>query len=345
MTRLIGVALLAGALALAACGEKEEPAGEPGGRAQPLRLMLDYYPNADHAGLYAAEETGAFARAGLDLTIQRPPDPAGVLRLLQAGKVDLAISYEPDLLLARDKGADLVAVGALVQEPLTSLMWLGKSRLRSVRDLAGKTVGTAGIPYQAAYLTTILRKAGVDPSSVRQPNVGFALDKAMISGKVDATLGAFWNVEGVDLERAGRDPRILRMEQLGVPDYQELIFVARRRDLQGEKANRIRRFMGAVARGHRVLREDPEVGLRGLMAAERGLDAREQRAKIRATLPVFFPADRSKPFGWQDPAAWQRYSEWMAENDLLRRRPEGARALTNEFLPGEGLDPGRISQD
>jgi putative hydroxymethylpyrimidine transport system substrate-binding protein len=303
--------------------------------------MLDYFPNADHAGIYAAEASGEYDAVGLDVTIQPPPDPSAPLKLLQAGRADVAISYEPELLLARDQGADLVSVGALVQTPLTSIISLaGEDAIRRAQDLQGTRVGTAGIPYQSAYLETILREAGVDPGSVKETNVGFNLTPAMISGRVDATLGSFWNYEGVDLERRGRNPVILRMEDVGVPTYNELIFVARRRDLDEEGASRLRRFLAATARGHATLREDPALGVDALLEADDGLDPGLQAAAVRATLPVFFPEDEDLPFGWQDPRDWRDYELWMRDNDLLTR-PEGERApLTNEFLPGEGLDPG-----
>ncbi|MEZ0294596.1 MAG: ABC transporter substrate-binding protein, partial [Solirubrobacteraceae bacterium] len=125
MTRRLTILVLALlACALTACGEKEEPGpgAVTGGAAQQLRLVLDYFPNADHAGIYAAQASGAYAKAGLDVKITPPPDPSAPLKLLLAGKADIAISYEPELLLARDQGAQLVSVGALVQKPLTSLM-------------------------------------------------------------------------------------------------------------------------------------------------------------------------------------------------------------------------------
>ncbi len=343
LTRPLTVlATLAATLLLSGCGEKEEPAATGG--AQPreleqLTLVLDYFPNADHAGIYAAEATGEYEKAGLDVEIKPPPDPSAPLKLVQAGRADVVISYEPDLLLARDKGTQLVSVGALVQKPLTSLMALPEGGVRRASDLEGKRIGTSGVPYHSAYLKTILADAGVDAGSVKEVNVGFNLTPAMISGKVDATLGAFWNYEGTDLKLRGRKPVILRMEDLGVPNYNELIFVTRRDFLDQVGAAKVRRFMQATARGHEVLRQDPETAVDALLAADRGLERRLQTAAVRTTTPLFFP-EGDRPFGWQEPAEWDAYGRWMFENKLLTRPPDASAALTNEFLPGEGLDEG-----
>jgi putative hydroxymethylpyrimidine transport system substrate-binding protein len=340
MRRLPVRAALLGLLALLAvgCGEKvESGAGGVSHKTQKFNIVLDYFPNADHAGFYAAQAAGDYKRAGLDVEIKPPPDPSSPLKLLQSGQADLAISYEPELLLARDKGADLVSVGAVVQKPLTTVMSLRD--IERPQDLAGKRVGTAGVPYQSAYLKTILRNAGVDPASVKETNVGFNLVPAMLSDKVDATLGAFWNYEGEDLQRRGRHPRILRMERFGVPTYNELVLVARRKDLDENGASKLRRFLRATARGHERLRANPEVGVDALLKVDPGLERGLQTAVVSATLPVFFPADHDKPFGWQDASDWDAYGRWMYENKLLKRQPDAASAMTNEFLPGEGLDP------
>jgi putative hydroxymethylpyrimidine transport system substrate-binding protein len=337
MTRrlLCAVLALAATLALAACGEKTESTG-PAQRAS-VRLMLDYFPNADHAGLYAAQGSGAFDRAGLDVTLQPPPDPASPLKLLAAGRVDLAISYEPELLLARDQGQKLVAVGALVQKPLTSVVSIGRRAIGDPRQLAGKTVGTSGVPYQSAYLRAILSRAGVDPSRVKEVNVGFNLVPAMLSGKVDATLGAYWNYEAIQLAQKRKRPKVIRMETAGVPTYNELVIVAREADLRENGGAKVRRFMRALGEGVKALRKNPAVGIDPLMRANKALDRRLQVASVRATMPVFFPADAKKPVGYMQPAEWAAYGDWMARNRLVRNPPDAARALTNEFLPGEGV--------
>ena len=359
MKRMLLLAALAALVA--GCGEKSEPTGTESTRLEPYTVMLDYVPNADHAGLYAALDAGLYKKAGLDVKLQPPPDPAAPLRLLVAGRADLAISYQPELLLARDAGEEgIVSVGALVQKPLTSLIALPSGGVKTPKDLAGKRVATSGIPYQSAYLKTILEQARVDASSVQEINVGFNLTQAMISKRADASLGSFWNYEGVDLQRRDLDPVILRMEQIGVPTYNELIFVARRQDLDAAGASRLRRFLSATAAGHRLLRENPQAGVDALLKADKGLDAELQAAAIKATLPVFFPEpktgqDRAAPsttappsnadlpWGWQEPIVWATYERWMRAESLLTRPPSEASPLTNEFLPGEGL--GSSSRD
>lgn len=329
------------ALTATACGERDQPAADgsaTAGATDKLDLVLDYVPNADHAGIYAAIGSGAFRDVKLDVTPRVPSDPAAPLRLLEAGRADLAVTYEPELLLARDKGADLVAIAAIAQTPLTSVMSLGKDAIKSARELKGKRVGTAGIPYQDAYLKAILAKAGVAEDDVKTVDVGFNLVPAMESGKVDATLGAFWNVEGVELQRRDRKPTILKVDELGVPTYQELVVVARADDAR-DKGDVLRRFVQALGRGHAAVRDNPEQAIEPLLDASKDLDRDLTLAQVKATLPVFFPADEDQPFGWMEEREWIAYAQWMFKNGLITQRADPKNALTTEFLPGEGPQP------
>jgi putative hydroxymethylpyrimidine transport system substrate-binding protein len=320
--------------ALAGCGEKKDPVAAVG-NTQRLTLMLDYLPNADHVGIYESLAAGDFRQAGIDISVQTPSDPSAPLKLLEAGKVDLAISYEPELLLARDRGARLVSVAALVQKPLTSIISLSSKKIASVANLRGKRIGTAGIPYQHAYLQTILDRAGVPRSSVHETNVGFNLVPAMLSGKVDATLGGYWNVEAVQLALAHKRPRVIRMDAVGVPTYDELVIVARQQTLS-DRGDAIRAFVQALGRGTAQARQNPQGAVDALVRQNPDLDRKLQLASVRATLPVLFPTDATKPFGWQDPAAWNAYGQWMLDQRLLSSPPNAANALTDEFLAGQG---------
>jgi putative hydroxymethylpyrimidine transport system substrate-binding protein len=329
---VLGIALLA--LLAAGCGQKKEVNRAPGTHS--LNLVLDFFPNADHVGIYAGIADGSFQRVGLTVRPRTPSDPAAPLKLLAAGQADLAISYEPEVLLARDRGLNLVSVGAIVQRPLTSIVALPAAHVRRPADLRGRTVGTAGIPYQDAYLKTILKGARVNPDSVREVNVGFNLVPALLAKRVDATLGAFWNYEGVQLALQRRHPVVIPVDRAGVPTYDELVVVARKDELRNH-GELIRRFMRGLSAGYELARRDPARAVNALVRANPSLDRRLQLASVRATLPAFFPADRRKPFGWQDPAQWTRYGAWMLDNQLVQRPPDAGRALTNEFLPGEGI--------
>jgi len=332
MTR-IALVLIACALSLAACGEKEEKLGAKG--ATELSLMLDFFPNADHAGIYAAQAGGHFEDAGLKVKIRQPPDPAAPVKQVAAGRVDLAVSYEPEVLRARDQGLKVISVGALVRKPLTSIISLPAAKIRTPKDLEGKRVGFAGIDYQEAYLRTILLNAGVDPKTVKVRNVGFSLSPALLTKKVDAVIGAFWNYEGTDLRLKKRRPRIIKVDDAGVPPYDELVLVANESALERDSA-RLRAFMGALARGTRALEKDADAAIQGLLRANRDLEPKLQREVVRVTLPLFLPPE-GKPFGYQDPEARAAVAAWARENRLITEIPDATGTFTNDLLPGAGL--------
>ena len=332
-------ALLAAAgaccLSLSACGTKQDTIATPTGKR--FTVMLDFFPNADHAALYAAISHGDFRAVGLDVQPQAPAEPAEPLKLLAAGSVDMAISYEPELLLARDQGLKLVSIGALVQRPLTSIIALPGSHVRKVSDLAGKTVGTAGIPYQTAELQTALQAAGVNPARVRQVNVGFNLVPAMLSGKVAATLGGFWNYEAIQLTQLHKQPLTIPVDRAGVPEYNELVLVVREQQARS-RGQDLRAFLQALTQGEREVRADPAAASALVVKANPSLDRRLQLASVERTLPATLPADRGKPFGWQDPSAWASFASWMFAHRLLAHEPKaGLPPFTNEFLPGQGI--------
>jgi putative hydroxymethylpyrimidine transport system substrate-binding protein len=331
------LALIAGTaalvLGLAACGEKQEQL--TASTHQSLNLMLDWVPNADHVGLYQALASGDFANAGLDVHVQVPSDPATPLQLLAAGKVDAAISYEPELMLARDKNEPLVAVGAIVQRPLTSIVSLASKKITSPKALRGKRVGDAGIPYQHAYLRTILAHAGVPVSSVKELNVGSNLVPAMLTGRVDATLGAFWNYEAIQLRQLGRRPNVIRVDSAGVPAYDELVVVVRESEIVN-KAQEIRRFVQALGRGYGAVRSNPQAGVDALVKANPALNPKLQLASVKATLSSFFPAGTGKPWGFQNQTQWNAYGQWMLRNHLITNPATVVGASTNELLAGQG---------
>ncbi len=321
---------------LAACGAKQDTISAAS--TKPFTVMLDWFPNADHAALYSAIAGGDFRAVGLDVEPVVPSEAAEPLKLLAAGKVDMAISYEPEVLIARDQGLKVVSIGALVQRPLTSLIALGEQHVSSVAQLAGRTVGTAGIPYQAAMLRTILQHAKLEPSRVREANVGFNLVPAMLSGKVAATLGGYWNYEAIQLRLMHKHPVVIPVNQAGVPTYDELVLVVREAQAHTDGQD-LRAFLQALTRGERTVRADPTAAAGLVVKANPSLEPKLELESIEQTLPAAQPANTSDPFGWQDPTAWAAFGAWMYSHGLLRHDPDtsGLPPFTNEFLPGQGI--------
>lgn len=330
----VALALLILAAGLAACGAKSETKkGEP----EKLTLDLDFYPNPDHAGIYMAQEEGFFKEAGLDLTIDSPSDPSAPIKDVAAGRADLAITYEPEVMLAHEKGLDVVAVAALVNQPLTSLIWLkggGKEAIKGVADLKGKTVSYAGIPYQEAFMKTILARAHLSLSDIKLVNVGFGLLPSLISGSAQAMLGGYSNVEGVDLRERGKEPEITTVDKLGVPTYDELVLVARRSTLE-EEGQRIRLFIGALRRGTEAAVKDPKAATEAILAANPDLEPKLVEAEVEATLPLLDALFPGKPFGYMDPKEWEAFAAWMHDEELISNQPKASELLSNGYLVDE----------
>ena len=331
---LLILALVA-ALAVGACGTKSENVTP---ETEPLSLSLDWYPNPDHVGIYTAKDSGFFEDAGLDVSIDTPTDPALPIKLVAAGKADLAVSYEPEVLLAREQGLDVVAVGSIVNQPLTSMMWLKKSKIKRVANLKGKTISTAGIPYQDAYLKTILARAGLTEDQVTKVGVGQGLLPSIISGKAQATLGPYWNIEGVDLKLSGQKPVTSPVNQLGVPTYNELVIVAQGQRVK-EDPDSIRLFMSALARGTARAVAEPNAAIDTMLKANPSLARKVTAAQVKTTLPLLASKSKDDLFGYMNPADWQNFINWMVDNDVLSAPQRAVDALHNELLPGGPVDP------
>jgi putative hydroxymethylpyrimidine transport system substrate-binding protein len=328
---MVAVALLILAFGLAACGSKSENSkGEP----EKLTLDLDFYPNPDHAGIYMAEKEGFFKEAGLEVAINSPSDPSAPLKDVAAGQADLAITYEPEVMLAHEQGLDVVAVAALVNQPLTSLIWLKSSGIKSVPDLKGKTVSYAGISYQAAFLKTILARASVPASSVKAVNVGFGLLPSLVSGSSQAMLGGYSNVEGVALQQRGKEPVITPVDQLGVPTYDELVIVARRSTLE-EEGERIRLFISGLRRGTEAAAANPKAATEAILAANSNLEPKLAEAQVEATLPLLSAGTPGKPYGWMNPQEWEEFAGWMHDEGVISEQPKAAELLSNAYLVDE----------
>jgi putative hydroxymethylpyrimidine transport system substrate-binding protein len=321
-------------LAAGCAGARGGAARDGEGRAS-VSLSLDWTPNPDHVGLYYAQQHGDFQRAGLRVTMRAPSDPSAPIKLVGLNQVDLAISYQPDLFLASPKRPPVKAVAALVPVPLNSLIALGGSGVTSPAALRGRKVGITGIPTDDATLTTLLRSGGVERGDVRTVSVGFNLVTSLLSHKVDAILGGYRNVEGIQIEQeTGTRPVVLPVDRLGVPSYDELVVVANAKRLDSDPAYaaKVRRFLGALRQGTTAAIADPD-GAVAVMRQATSYETPFLRASVPATLGLLRPAGGA-PVGCMDAAAWRSYGEWMHRTGLLPGPVDGASLMTNAYLPG-----------
>ncbi len=351
LTALLIAAIAAAAFA-AGCGEKSETVNTEDIRLDRVVLLLDWYPNANHAGIYTGIADEAFTKRAVQVDAKVPSDAAGIVKQVEAGRADLGLTYASYVLAARDKGAKIKAIGAIVDQPLNSLIWLKKSKIKSIKDLKGKTVGVSG-DGQSDTLNTILEKNGVDPKTVKQVNVNLDLQKALVSGKVDATITGYWNVEGVQLKQAGLKPTVIPVDKAGSPTYDELVVIANEDNLEDSRRVEIyRRFLAGLEEGTKDAVANPEEAFKALAAKYPDLDKtaddrKFNQASLKVTLPILAQTNIGEnPFGWMDPSTWSAYGRWLHDNgELTTTNPNYTDAIDNTLLPGAAIDDGGGATD
>lgn len=320
-------ALVACAALVGGCGD-DSP--EPASGAESVELILDWFPNADHAGVYGAIGEGFFADEGLDVTATVPSDPAASLKQVGAGRAQFALSYEPEVLIARSQGVPVVAVAAVIPHPLNSVLVRTDRGITTPKDLEGKTVGAAGVPSDRPLLDAVVRSAGGDPSKVEVRNIGFTLGPALAAGKVDAVIGAYWNIEQVELRAQGVDVAALRLEENGVPDYDELVVVTSE-DVARDEPEMVRAFLRGLRTGQDWAATDQSGAVDHLVAANGDLQRDTLEEQLDLTAELLSPPD--EPTLSVDPAEWRTFEAWMRENGLLTKPVDVGAVVTEEFLP------------
>jgi putative hydroxymethylpyrimidine transport system substrate-binding protein len=297
---------------------------------QKLTLTLDWTPNPDHVGFYDARYTGLFTRAGLDVTIRAPSDPTAALKLVGVGRSDLAVSYEQELFFAAAKKLPVIAVAAVVPQPLNSFMAI-ESQVKSLRDLKGRTVGITGVPSDYATLDTALGSVGLTRRNVKVVTVGYNLLTALLSYRVDAVLGVYRNVEGIQLQLRGLHPTIIPVDRAGVPTYDELVLVASKTRLRNDPAYRsaVKRFVAAFLAGTADARSHPSKALVILNK----VTASGARFLARATPATLRLLAGRKGVGCLSVRDWQRFGAWMDARGLLKKPIPAASVVDASFLP------------
>lgn len=324
----------AGALALAGSSALAAPRVANAQELTSVSLALDWYPNANHAGIYMAIERGYFVDAGLDLEVFTPADPTTVLQTVGAGRDTFGISYQNDVLQARAQDVPVISIAALVQHPLNCLMMLEESDIQTPADLAGRTVAIAGLPSDEAFLDTMLREEGLSIDDVEIVNVGYDLMPAILSGRADAVIGVYWTHETILAEKEGTPVRYLRVEEYGVPDYYELVLVAGEGTITDQE-DVVRGMLGAMRKGYQDAMADLDTALDLLLAASPDLDRDVEREGLELLAPLW-TSGGEVAFGTQTSERWESYATWAKDEGILDASVDEQAAFRADLFPDDG---------
>jgi ABC-type nitrate/sulfonate/bicarbonate transport system substrate-binding protein len=312
---------------LTACAPATGPAAT---KAAPLpaTLVLDWFPNTNHVGIYLAQSKGWYQEEGLDLRIEAPSDVNAAMKLVGAGNAELGISYQPAVTIARAQDVPVVSVAALVQHNLGVFASKKESGITRPKDFEGKRWGSSGIPQSQAQLETVMRCDGGDPAKVEEITLGQGISQALLADRVDF-MGLLPTWEGIELEMKGAELVYINYRDYCLPDTYNIVFISSESTIR-DKPEAIRRFAAATQRGYEAAVKDPGEATAALLAAAPDLNPELVRASMDRLAP-FFIAEAPR-WGIQDGERWTQYATWMFENKLIQKPVDGTKAFTNEFL-------------
>ena len=277
---------------------------------QTITLILDWFPNVDHLPIYVARHQGYFSQEGLEINIISPSETADALKLAAAGKVDIAISYEPQTIIAAARGLEIVAFGRLIEHPLTTLLFLKDKGIKVPKDLEGKKIG-----YTVPGLMDILMEAFAKLNHTEEytpVNVGFSIVQSLTAGKVDAVMGPFKTYETVEMAHRGYEVAYFELEKWGIPDYDELVFVTSTKTM---KKNReaLATFKNIIDRAIVYVRANPQKALQYYFMEVPEADRRTETDAFKLTLP-YYAHDQKL-----DVKRWQQFADFALKYGLIEK--------------------------
>lgn len=319
---------------LAACGanqtnDSSTALKSPLNKETELTVLLDWYPNAVHAFLYAAEEQGYFKEAGLNVKLQTPADTNDALKLVATGKADLALSYQMQVAISRAEDIPIVSVAAIVRHPLNRLFVLNSAEVHSPKDLANKKIGYPSIPLDQIIVDTMVATDAGDTSKLSYVDIGWDLIPAMTTKKVDAIIGGYVNHEKLLLEKEGMELSSFDPSEYGVPDYYELVLTASEEGLESKGAA-IKAFIEAAAKGQQYTVDHPKESLQNLLDSQSesfSLDAQIEKQSLDILLPLMDAG--SEPFGSQTQESWDEIISFLNNNGQLGKKIKAEEVFRN----------------
>ena len=332
MLKKAAAALLAAALtaALTACSgstagttaAKNETTAAENKPLREMNVVLDWYPNALHTFIYTAIERGYYEEEGLDVHVQFPANDNDALALVAAGKAEIGLYYEHDVIQAvANQDCKIKSIGAVVQCPLNIILSLKEKNITSPKDFAGKTIGYGGTVLSEALIYTMMDESGVDRDSVELVNVGFELMSSMTTGNVDATIGCLVNHEVPQMEEEGFELNYFPVSGYGIPNYYEGVFLANNEMIENEP-EALAGFLRASKRAYEDFKADPDACLEILLNNQNEENFPLSPTVEKQSCEVLL--DRMEmdgcPFLSQTEEHWQENIDWMYEKGLITEK-------------------------
>jgi len=285
---------------------------------QRITVMLDWFPNIDHLPIYVAQQEGFFGDEGLDVTILTPSSTTDAMKLAASGNVDIAVSYEPQVIIGASVGLNIQVVGRLVEHPLSVLLFLKGKGIKSPADLEGKTIGYTVPGMMDVLMEAFARINGI--KSYEPINVGFSIVQSLVAGKVDAIMGPYKNYETIALEEKGYKPGYFELSEWGIPDYDELVFISGKQTVT-ERPEAVRGFALAIDRAISRARKDPQRALETYFNAVPEAPRDMESKAFAITLPLYAHSQSC------DMKKWQKFADFALRYDLIEKKMDVATIL------------------
>lgn len=287
-----------------------------------INVVLDWYPNAIHSFIYTAIERGYYEQEGLKVNVQFPANENDALSLVAAGKAEIGLYYQHDVIQAvANQDIGIKSIGAVVQSPLNIVLSLADKNIHGPADLEGKTIGYGGTALSEALIHTMMKAVGVDPSSVTMMNVGFELMSSMTTGNVDATIGCLVNHEVPEMQSEGFEVNYFLVNEYGIPNYYEAVFLASNKMIENEP-DVLAAFLRASKKGFDDFKADPDACLQILLDNQNEenfpLTESVEKQSCQTLLPLMETKDAA--FLTQTEETWQANIDWMYESGLINEK-------------------------
>ncbi len=275
-----------------------------------LTVILDWFPNPNHAPLFVTKDKGFFQALGLDVEFIGPANPSDAPKLVAAGKADIGITYQPQFIEQVDQGLPLIRIGTLIDKPLDCLVVLNNGPIKKISDLKNKRVGYSSGSLNSIALKTMLEKNGLSLKDVQHINVQFDLTQALLTKKIDAATGMMRNLETVQMKLLGQPARIFLPEENGFPTYSELIFIINIKNLSNKS---MLLFLQALKKGTKYLKAYPEESWMLFIKNHPELNNTLNHQVWLASLDYF--ADQPSRF---DAQSWTNFINFMYQHKQIK---------------------------